>query len=124
MGVDTAVFSPVPDPPDVATLGYESVPPYPPGRYHPELNCFGPGGWVASAKAVANYMIGLRKNTVLSAALTQFMLNHILGWYHAGTTWGLCYHHDGGLTNNAGPGQPAGTISTGVVSVPERYDAV
>ncbi|MGH9721412.1 MAG: serine hydrolase domain-containing protein [Bryobacteraceae bacterium] len=126
MGVDKSVFSPVPDPENQATLAYVNAldPPYPPGKYWPQMNCVGPGGWIGSANAVAKYMIGLRTNVPLSAALTEFMQRRQFGWYCGGTPWGLCYHHNGGLHFQGPAGQPAGSICTGVVSFPFGYDAV
>jgi CubicO group peptidase (beta-lactamase class C family) len=126
MHVDTASFSPVPDGKKQATLAYVQAldPPYPLGKYWPEIDCVGPGGWVASAHAVAQYMIGLRNNVVLSSVYTAFMHQRELGWYCAGTRWGACYHHNGGLTDSAPEGQSAGSICTGVVSFPLGYDAV
>jgi CubicO group peptidase (beta-lactamase class C family) len=126
MGVDLSVFSPVPDPKTTATLGYvaEGDPPYPNGIYWPEANCVGPGGWVSSAEQVAQFLLGLRKHSALSSEYTEFMLQRLLGWYHGGTSWGLCHHHNGGLAGKRDGGTTAGSISTGVVSFPMGYDAV
>lgn len=118
VGVDVAVFSPVPDDPATATLSYDPSNPTTPGRFWPEMQCVGPGGWIGSASSVATFLAGVSSGFVMSKALSGFMMQQLFGWYHAGTSNGLAYHHNGGLTEG-GSG-----LSTGVVHFPEGCDAV
>jgi CubicO group peptidase (beta-lactamase class C family) len=118
LGVDTAVFSPVPDDPAEATLSYDPSDPNAKGHYWPEMQCIGPGGWIASATATLRYLMGFRTSTVLRPIYTNFMMQRMLGWYPGATCYGLAYHHNGGLTcNGAG-------LNTGIIHLPDQYDAV
>jgi CubicO group peptidase (beta-lactamase class C family) len=118
LGIDTAVFSPIPDSAPEATLSYDPSDPNAKGHYWPEMQCVGPGGWIASATATLHYLMGFRTNTVLRPIYTNFMMQRMLGWYPGATCYGLAYHHNGGLTcNGAG-------LNTGIIHLPDQYDAV
>lgn len=119
LGIDTAVFSPVPDDETAATLCYNPSDPNGNGHYWPQMQCVGPGGWIASAAATLTYLTGLRSNTVLKPMYTNFMMQRMLGWYPGATCYGLAYHHNGGLTTGSGAG-----LNTGVIHFPGGYDAV
>jgi CubicO group peptidase (beta-lactamase class C family) len=119
LGIDTTVFSPVPDDETAATLSYNPSDPSANGHYWPEMQCVGPGGWIASAAATLTYLMGLRSATILNPMDTTFMMQRMLGWYPGATYYGLAYHHNGGLTTSSGMG-----LSTGVIHFPDGYDAV
>ena len=119
LGIDLAVFSPVPDADDVATLSYDPDKPGGYGAYWPQMQCVGPGGWISSANALLTYLMGFRKGRALPFPLVQFMTSSMLGWYPGGTSYGVAYHHNGGLTTGSGEG-----LSTGVIRFPDGYDAV
>jgi CubicO group peptidase (beta-lactamase class C family) len=118
LGIDTAVFSPVPDDQAVATLTYDAAKPQAAGYWWPPMQCVGPGGWIASARTLATYLAGISSAEVLGPELSGLMMQKLFGWYHAGTHDGLAYHHNGGLTHD-GSG-----LSTGVVRFPDGSDAV
>ncbi len=117
--IDLSTFSPTPDPPDSATLSYDPENPTEKGYYWPEMQCIGPGGWISSANSLLTYLMGFRQGRALPFPLVQFMTTCLLGWYPGGTTYGVAYHHNGGLTTGDGRG-----LSTGVVRFPNGYDAV
>lgn len=119
LGVDTSVFSPVPDDETTATLCYDPSDPSGNGGYWPQMECVGPGGWISSASATLTYLMGFRSDTVLAPKYANFMMQRMLGWYPGATTYGLGYHHNGGLTTGAGAG-----LNTGVIHFPDGYDAV
>ena len=118
LGIDTAVFSPVPDDQASATLTYDAAKPQAAGHWWPPMQCIGPGGWIASARTLVTYLAGISSTEVLGPGLSGFMMQELFGWYHAGTRDGLAYHHNGGLTHD-GSG-----LSTGVVRFPDGSDAV
>jgi CubicO group peptidase (beta-lactamase class C family) len=118
-GIDTSVFSAVPDSPTTATLSYNVADPTGRGKYWSQMQCVGPGGWIASASTLITFLAALRGTEVIEPTYTTFMMEHMLGWYPGATTYGLAYHHTGGLKS------PDGTaLSTGVVRFPHGYDAV
>ncbi|MDQ6433436.1 serine hydrolase [Mesorhizobium sp. LHD-90] len=119
LGIDTTVFSPVPDDEQAATLCYDPSDPNGYGQYWPQMQCVGPGGWISSASATLTYLMGLRSNAVLKPRYANFMMQRMLGWYPGATCYGLAYHHNGGLTTSSGAG-----LSTGVIHFPNGYDAV
>jgi len=121
MGIDASVFSPVPDVEDAATLSYSAEDPYLAGHFWPEMQCVGPGGWIASAESVAAYLSGLRNSGVLDSRYLGFMTRRLLGWYPGATSYGLGYHHNGGLTHTDDSGTTG--ISTGAVLFPDGYEA-
>jgi CubicO group peptidase (beta-lactamase class C family) len=118
LGIDTAVFSPVPDDQATTTLTYDAAKPQAAGYWWPPMQCIGPGGWIASARSLVTYLAGISSAEVLGPELSGFMMQELFGWYHAGTHDGLAYHHNGGLTHE-GSG-----LSTGVVRFPDGSDAV
>ncbi|MBD0414461.1 serine hydrolase domain-containing protein [Oryzicola mucosus] len=122
LGIDTSIFSPVPDDPSWATLSYDPSSPEAQGYYWPEMQCVGPGGWISSASALLTYLMGFRDNTVLLPEYSDFMMQRMLGWYPGATTYGLAYHHNGGLTQNVGSLSMG--LSTGIIQLPNGYDAV
>ena len=75
MGIDTAVFNPIPDVQESATLSYYSCSDLNPGQYYKQTNMIGAAGWISSATEVANLLIGLRRNTVLDQDKTAQMFN-------------------------------------------------
>jgi hypothetical protein len=79
-------------------------------------NLLGAGGWIGSALGVATFAYGLRTGNILHPEYVWFMQNLQFGWYHGGTSSGLCYHHNGGLSDNGNE------VNTGVVSFPDGYD--
>lgn len=121
MGISPKEIKATPLAPEAATLAYNAAHPRTQGHYWPAFNCVGPGGWIGSAEAVARYAAGLRAGKVLHAKYVDFMMRQMLGWYPGGTSYGLAYHHNGGLS---WPDSTGGTcqISTGVVDLPDGYD--
>jgi CubicO group peptidase (beta-lactamase class C family) len=119
LGIDTTVFSPVPDDAAAATLCYNASDPSGNGFFWPQAQLVGAGGWIASASATLTYLMGFRTSKVLKPEYTNFMMQRMLGWYPGGTSYGLAYHHNGGLTNGSGDG-----LSTGIINLPDGYDAV
>jgi CubicO group peptidase (beta-lactamase class C family) len=119
LGIDSAVFSSVPDDQITATLTYNVTDPTGHGTYWPEMQCVGPGGWIASASTLITYLAALRGGKVLKPTYSTFMMKRMLGWYPGATTYGLAYHHNGGLISTNGS-----VLSTGVVQFPNGYDAV
>jgi CubicO group peptidase (beta-lactamase class C family) len=118
LGIDTEVFSPVPDDATTGTLSYDPARPTAPGHWWPPMQCIGAGGWIGSANTVAAYLSGVSNGGVIPRPLTGFMRQQLFGWYHAGTSDGLAFHHNGDLTHD-GSG-----LSTGVVSFPDGSNAV
>lgn len=76
-------------------------------------------GWYASATELAKFLIGIRNNTVLSAATTNTMLSGGLGWWTAGTPGGTAYHHNGAWITGDGRG-----CNTGIMRLPNGVEAV
>jgi CubicO group peptidase (beta-lactamase class C family) len=76
-------------------------------------------GWYASANDMAKFLIGIQKNTVLSAATAQTMLTQGLGWWGAGTMGGSAFHHNGAWYTGDGRGS-----NTGIVLLPNGVGAV
>jgi CubicO group peptidase (beta-lactamase class C family) len=76
-------------------------------------------GWYASATDLAKFLIGIRNNTVLSAATTQTMLSGELGWFDASTAGGTAWHHNGAWITGDGRG-----CNTGIVRLPNGVEAV
>lgn len=102
---------------DQATLPYKCNDPSAATQPFETANLIGAGGWIGSASGVAKFAAGLRSGSVLKLPYVEFMQQRLMGWYQGGTTYGLCYHHNGSLATRDGC-----AISTGVVSFPNGYD--
>jgi CubicO group peptidase (beta-lactamase class C family) len=119
MGVDLSAFTAIP--PADAALSYSSGSDTSQGYAWPVLQFVGPGGWLASANQLMNYLNGVRKMKVLTAEATDLMVTGHFGWYPYVGANGIYYHHNGGLTT----GKPASEgISTGVIRLTNGFDAV
>ncbi len=121
MGVNTAQFSPATDPSGAATLSYTNSSDTRGGQFWSVMQCIGPGGWIAPATEVINYLIGIRNHAVLTAPTENTMFTQGLGWYPYIGAYGTFYHHNGGLINGLSPGQG---LNTGVIHFSHGYDAV
>ena len=121
MGINPAVFNPVPDPIASSTLSYSSGSDPDHGVYWPPIQAVAAGGWITSAHELLKFLEGVRSNAVLPAATTLAMLNGDLGWYTYDGLYGQYFHHNGGLLNGATPAQGLGT---GIIHLADGYDAL
>lgn len=76
-------------------------------------------GWYASAGDLARFLVGVRNNTVLSAATTTTLLTQGLGWFSAATTAGTGYHHNGAWVTGDGRG-----YNGAIIRLPNNTEAV
>jgi len=76
-------------------------------------------GWYGSANDLAKLLLGIRKNTVLTAGTTNTMLTELLGWYNASVTGGTAYHHNGGWVTGDGRG-----YNGAIIRLPSGTEAV
>jgi hypothetical protein len=121
MGIDSAVFNCSVDPQRSATVYYGGAADARPGMWWPTFNARAAGGWVGTANQLIKFLVGVRNNTVLSAADTAMMLNENLGWYTYDGVYGQYHHHNGGGDNGADP--PQG-LNVAIVQLADGYDAV
>ena len=120
MGINSNVFNATPDPADTSALTYSGLADTQPGQYWGAFRFVACGGWVASARELLKFMIGVRGNVVLSPQTTDMMFTEGLGWYPYDGKYGRYYHHNGALVTGATP--PQGE-TTGVIHFTDGYDA-
>ena len=121
MGIDPAIFNPVPDPQPTATLSYALSDNGPGGVYWPQMQCVGCGGWVANAHELIKFLIGVRDDRVLSSHETRHMFHEQLGWYVHDGLYGDYYDHNGWLLDG---GTPNRGLNTGIIHLTHGYDAL
>jgi CubicO group peptidase (beta-lactamase class C family) len=76
-------------------------------------------GWYGSSTDLAKFLLGLRANTVLSAATFNTMTSQNLGLWAAGTVSGTGYHHNGAWITGDGRG-----FNGAIIHLPDATDAV
>ena len=118
MGIEEGEITAVPAPVTEA-LCYRGAHDTRPGYAWPAMQCIGPGGWLATARGLLKFLVGVRGHAVLDEVTTRLMLRGKLGWYEGRTRFGPYYHHNGGLFTGAGQ-----QLHTGAVHFPAGYDAV
>ncbi|HJQ37099.1 MAG TPA: serine hydrolase domain-containing protein [Thermoanaerobaculia bacterium] len=80
------------------------------------------GGWCGTVLDLANFLMGIRNNKVLTSATTQLMFNLQLGWYPMGLDNGeYAWWHNGGLYNTDASPNPG--LMTMIMSMPSGIDA-
>jgi CubicO group peptidase (beta-lactamase class C family) len=126
MGIDTTVFSAVPDPQSSSALTYLDSTDTTTGVYWGDLTFIGPGGWIASADELVKFAAGVAAHTVLTESQTQTMFSQALGWYAGNSPCGGLHLHNGGLETNCGGGDPGCCqgLSTGLVVFDDGTGAV
>jgi CubicO group peptidase (beta-lactamase class C family) len=120
MGISKSSFNPTPDPLLTSTLSY-ALSDSGPGDYWGPFTCVGCGGWVGSARELIKFLIGVRKDRVLSKAKTHQMFKEQLGWYVWNGLYGDYYQHNGWLEDG---GTPNRGLNTGIVHLTHGYDAL
>jgi CubicO group peptidase (beta-lactamase class C family) len=122
LGVDVAQDAITPTPShDIEALDYSDVDDTRPGQYWRSIPCVGASGWLATARGLLQFLIGLRTFALLGPQTTEMMFAERLGWYPGTSEFGTYYHHNSGLFNGKTPRQE---LHTGVVHFPHGYDAV
>ena len=116
MGIDTAVFSPVPDDAETRTLSYYGSMDVDPGNPYQQTNFVGAAGWITSATEAGKFLNGLRGSAVLSESTKAQMFEGQLGWYTYNGLYGQYFHHEGDFG-----GDPGG-IRAAVVRLTNGYD--
>ncbi|HET9765266.1 MAG TPA: hypothetical protein VFS60_00380, partial [Thermoanaerobaculia bacterium] len=78
------------------------------------------GGWCGTVLDLANFLMGIRNNLVLTAANAQLMFNLGLGWYPWELDDGsIAWYHIGGVSVDS----PPKGLMTMIMSMPNGYDA-
>jgi CubicO group peptidase (beta-lactamase class C family) len=116
MGIDSDHFTVVPERPDTA-LSYAGAEDTRPGYFWPQIQCVGPGGWLATTDQLSRYLIGIVNGSVLDQQMLATMLTGSLGWYSWYGNYGTYYHHNGGLRSGEE------YVNTGVVLFTNGYQA-
>jgi CubicO group peptidase (beta-lactamase class C family) len=76
-------------------------------------------GWYASATDLAKLLLGLRQNTVLTAASMTAMTSQSLGLWSASTVLGNGFHHNGAWLTGDGRG-----YNGAIIRLPDNTEAV
>ncbi len=119
-GIHSSTFNPDPDPVATSTLAY-ALSDDGPGFYWGPFDCVGCGGWVASARELIKFLIGVREDRTLDQQQTHKMFQEQLGWYLWAGLYGDYYSHNGWLLNG---GTPDRGINTGILHLTDGYDAL
>jgi len=96
MGIDSEDFTVVPAQAYTA-LSYAGAQDTQPGFFWPQIQCVGPGGWLATTDQLGKYLTGIVNGSVLDPQMLAAMLTGSLGWYSWPGNYGTYYHHNGGL---------------------------
>jgi len=121
MEININEFMYIPLPQSIATLCYVDYTDTITGGYWQRMQQgLGPGGWIASANQLLNFLLGVRYHKVLTPESTQLMFDQSLGWYPYNGGHGVYHHHNGALINGRGQALHTGIITFGDTG----YDAV
>jgi len=118
-GINPAIFSATPDPPNTAALTYGGPGDQRAGFYWGPLGFVAPAGWISSAHELVKVAAALRGTSVLPAAVVSEMLNDGIGWYTSVGNFGTYYQHNGSIGNGLNPPQ---RLNTALVRLGEGYD--
>lgn len=119
MGINTDRFSHLAEPRVDATLTYRHAADKAAGLYWPTTSFVGTAGWVATANELLRFLIGLRRNLVLSESTTRLMLAGSMGWYRGRVAAEAYYFHDGELCSDRNQ-----AVCSAVCRFTSGYDAV
>jgi len=121
MDINIGEFMYIPLPPSIATLSYSDYTDTRTGTYWPQMkHSLAPGGWIASANQLLNFLLGVRYNKVLTPESTHLMFAENLGWYPINGAHGVYYWHNGAMPVRRQQG-----IHTGIISFGDTgYDVV
>lgn len=116
-GIDTSVFSPIPDPQTTATLSYVGPNDSNPGDYWTQIDFVAPAGWISSSTELLKVVLALRNTSVLPTSSISEMLNDQIGCFIYSGAFGNNYGKNGDIYDGSGQ-----TTNTGIMRFLEGYD--